>query len=362
MKTTFRWYGEGNDTVTLENIRQIPSMTGVVWALHDVPAGEVWEKARIAEIKAQTEKYGLHIEVVESVNVHEDIKLGLPSREQYIENYCQTLRNLSEFGVKVVCYNFMPIFDWMRTDLFHQTADGSTALFYDHSAIDGLDPHDLVKRVEAGSNGLTLPGWEPERLQHLDRVFQLYKDVDEKQLRENLQYFLARVIPVAEAVGIKMAIHPDDPPFSIFGLPRIVKNDADLRAILAMVESPSNGLTLCSGALGPNKENDIVQMIYDFHERIPFAHIRNIKRFDNGDFIETSHLSSDGSLDIAAIVRAYHEVGFTGYYRPDHGRHIWQEKCRPGYGLYDRALGIMYIQGVWDECEKRKANHREVSV
>ena len=356
MKTTFRWYGEGNDTVSLEAIRQIPSMTGVVWALHDMAAGEVWPEDRIIEVKEQAAKYGLNIDVVESVNVHEAIKLGLPEREQYIENYKESLKNLGKHGVKVVCYNFMPVFDWMRTDLFHPSfnGDGSTALFYDHDAMKDLDPKQLVKSVAEGSQGLTLPGWEPERLAHLDKLFDAYKDVSEDDLRKNLKYFLEAIIPTAEAAGIKMGIHPDDPPFSIFGLPRIVKNYADLKAIVDMVDSPSNGLTLCSGALGPNPDNNLPQMIRDFHDRIPFAHIRNIKRFDNGDFIETSHLSSDGSLDIAEIVRTYHDVGFTGYWRPDHGRHIWGEQCRPGYGLYDRALGVMYVQGVWDECEKRK--------
>lgn len=354
MKTTFRWYGEGNDTISLDFIRQIPSITGVVWALHDLAAGEVWPEARIADVKKQADHYGLNVDVVESVNVHETIKLGLPEREQYIENYKQSLHNLSKYGVKVVCYNFMPVFDWMRTDLFHPMADGATALFYNHSALKDLNPKDLVKRVEEGSQGLTLPGWEPERLAHLDKLFDAYKNVSEGDLRENLRYFLEQIIPAAEEAGIKMAIHPDDPPFSIFGLPRIVKNYADLKAILDMVDSPNNGLTLCSGALGPNPDNDIPQMIRDFHPRIPFAHIRNIKRYENGDFIETSHMSSDGSLDITEIVRTYHEVGFDGYYRPDHGRHIWGEQCRPGYGLYDRALGIMYIQGIWDMCEKKK--------
>ena len=357
MKTTFRWYGAGNDTVSLAAIRQIPSMTGVVWALHDLPAGDAWPEDRIIEVKEQAAQYGLNIDVVESVNVHEAIKLGLPEREQYIENYKESLKNLGKHGVKVVCYNFMPVFDWMRTDLFHPSAngDGSTALFYDHGAMKDLDPKQLVKSVAAGSQGLTLPGWEPERLAHLDKLFDAYKDVSEDDLRKNLKYFLEAIIPTAEAAGIKMGIHPDDPPFSIFGLPRIVKDYADLKAIVEMVDSPSNGLTLCSGALGPNPANDIPQMIRDFYDRIPFAHIRNIKRFANGDFIETSHLSSDGSLDIAEIVRTYHAVGFTGYWRPDHGRHIWGEQCRPGYGLYDRALGVMYVQGVWDACEKQKA-------
>ncbi len=352
MKTTFRWYGTDNDTVSLKNIAQIPGMEGIVWALHDMAAGEVWPEERIAAVKAEVEAYGMNIDVVESVNVHEDIKLGRPSRDQYIENYKQTLQHLGKYGVKVVCYNFMPVFDWLRTDLFHETGDGSTALFYDHSAIADLDPRELVKRVAAGSQGLTLPGWEPERLAHLDATLKAYEGMSEAQLRENLQYFLDAIIPTAEAAGIRMAIHPDDPPFSIFGLPRIVKNHDDLQAIINMVDSDSNALTLCSGSLGPNPKNNIPQMVRDFHKRIAFAHIRTVKRFDNGDFIESSHLSSDGSLDIAEIVRAYHDVGFKGYYRPDHGRHIWDEKCRPGYGLYDRALGIMYILGVWDMCER----------
>lgn len=354
MKTTFRWYGLGNDTIPLAHIKQIPSMTGVVWALHDVPAGEIWTEARIAEVKSQVEPYGLNIDVVESVNIHESIKLGSPERETYIENYKTTLRNLGKYGVKVVCYNFMPVFDWIRTDLFKETEDGSTALFYEHAKIDGIDPKVLVKQFMENSKELTLPGWEPERLKHLDTLFDLYKGMTEDKLRENLKYFLEQIIPVAEEVGIKMAIHPDDPPFSVFGLPRIVKCHDDLQKIIEMVDSPANGITLCSGALGPNLNNDIPRMVRTFHERIPLAHIRNIKVFDNGDFLETSHLSSDGSLDIAEIVKAFNDVNYQGYYRPDHGRHIWDEKCRPGYGLYDRALGIMYIQGVWDACEKAK--------
>ncbi|TDQ56855.1 D-mannonate dehydratase [Mesocricetibacter intestinalis] len=356
MKTTFRWYGLGNDTIPLAHIKQIPSMTGVVWALHDMPAGEVWPEERIAEVKAQVEPYGLNIDVVESVNIHESIKLGSPERDQYIENYKTTLRNLGKYGVKVVCYNFMPVFDWIRTDLFKPAEDGSTALFYEHARIEGIDPKVLVKQFEENSKDLTLPGWEPERLKHLDKLFDLYQGMTEDKLRENLKYFLERIIPTAEEAGIRMAIHPDDPPFSVFGLPRIVKCHEDFQKIVDMVDSPANGITLCSGALGPNLNNNLPEMIRTFHKRIPFAHIRNIKVFDNGDFYETSHLTRDGSLDIAEIVKAYHEVGFEGYWRPDHGRHIWDEKCRPGYGLYDRALGIMYVEGLWDAYEKQKGD------
>jgi mannonate dehydratase len=197
-----------------------------------------------------------------------------------------------------------------------------------------------------------MPGWEPERLSRLKELFKAYENVSEEDLWNNLKYFLEAIIPVAEINDIKMAIHPDDPPWSIFGLPRIITGKENLRRFLELVDNPYNGLTLCSGSLGSNPENNVAEMVREFGPRIHFAHIRNIKIFENGDFIETSHKTSDGSLDIADIVKAYHEIGFTGYARPDHGRHIWGEKCRPGYGLYDRALGIMYIWGLWDALQR----------
>ncbi|MHA7965929.1 mannonate dehydratase [Paenibacillus sp. CAU 1782] len=347
MRMTFRWFGEGNDTVPLRYIPQIPGTEGIVWSLHDVPAGEEWPMDKILEVKAQAEEAGLHIEVVESVNVHEDIKLGLPSRDRYIHNYKETIKKLGQVGVKVICYNFMPIFDWLRTDLHKETEDGSTALFYEKGRIDGEDPFELVRVINENS-ALTMPGWEPERLQHLTTLFEAYRGVTEENLWENLSYFLHEIIPVAAENGIKMAIHPDDPPWSIFGLPRIMTSHANFTRFLSLYDHPANGITLCSGSLGANPENDIIAMIHDFKDRIPFAHIRNVRVFDNGDFIETSHRSQDGTVDIAGIVKAYHDIGYTGYARPDHGRHIWDEKCRPGYGLYDRALGIMHLWGLWD--------------
>lgn len=345
---TFRWYGEGNDPISLQHIRQIPGVQGVVWALHDIPVGEVWPLERIKEVAEQTKPYGLHIDIVESVNIHEDIKLGLPSREKYIQAYKETLKNLSEVGVKVVCYNFMPVFDWLRTDLFKEMEDGSTALFFDAEKVISLSPKQLVKNMEAHANTFTLPGWEPERLKDLTRLFEQYQDITEQDLLENLIYFLKAIVPVAEQYGIKMAIHPDDPPFSVFNLPRIVKNKQDIQNILSAVDSPSNGLTFCSGSLGGNRNNDLIDIVKTFVERIPFAHIRNVKHLDNGSFIETSHRNADGSVNITGIVNALYEHGFKGYVRPDHGRHIWDEVCRPGYGLYDRALGAMYLQGAWD--------------
>ena len=356
MKMTFRWYGEGNDSVTLDQIRQIPGVEGIVWALHDEPVGNVWPMERILEVKKQADKYGLNIDVVESVNVHEDIKLGLPSRDMYIENYKKTIENLAKVGVKVICYNFMPVFDWTRTDLFKEMADGSTALFYEKAKVEveNSDPFALIKEIADGSKGYTMPGWEPEKFEKLEKLFTAYKNVDENKLWENLKYFLEQIVPVAEINGIKMAIHPDDPPWSIFGLPRIITSGENLQKLLNLVDSPSNGITLCTGSLGSNPKNNIAEIVRKYRDRIPFTHIRNVKIFDNGDFIESSHRTCDGSLDICDIVKVFHEGGYNGYARPDHGRHIWGEKCRPGYGLYDRALGIMYIWGIWDTLEKLK--------
>ncbi|WP_088104869.1 mannonate dehydratase [Halalkalibacter urbisdiaboli] len=352
MKMVFRWFGEGNDNVPLKHIVQIPGVEGVVWALHDIPAGEEWPMDKIIEVKEQAGKYGLNIDVVESVNVHEDIKLGLPSRDKYIENYKKTIEKLAKVGVKVICYNFMPVFDWLRTDLYKELEDGSTALFYEGSKIENIDPRELVKKISENSD-LTMPGWEPERLEHLSILFEAYKDVTTEDLWDNLKYFLEEIIPVAEKHDIKMGIHPDDPPFSIFGLPRIVTNKENLKRILSLVDSPYNGLTLCSGSLGANPTNHVGEMVREFSDRIAFAHIRNVRIYENGDFIETSHRTEDGSVDIYDIVKAYHETSFTGYARPDHGRHIWDENCRPGYGLYDRALGIMYLWGIWDSLERQ---------
>ena len=353
----FRWFGKGNDGVSLRHIKQIPGVEGLVWALHDIPAGEAWPVDRILEVKQQADEYGFHLEVVESVNIHDDIKLGLPSRDTYIENYKQTMRNLAKVGVKVICYNFMPVFDWVRTDLYKPLEDGSTALFYEKSKVDGMDPLELVEKI-AHTPDFTMPGWEPERLKSLKKLFIAYSNVSTEQLWDNLKYFLEQIIPVAEEYDIKMALHPDDPPWEIFELPRLMISRENIRRLLKLVDSPYNGITLCSGSLGANHQNDIPAMIREFHDRIPFAHIRNLKIYENGDFIETSHRSQDGSLNLYEIVKAYHDCGFNGYARPDHGRHIWDEKCRPGYGLYDRALGIMYLWGIWDSLEaiKKEAN------
>ncbi|ADU20750.1 MULTISPECIES: mannonate dehydratase [Ruminococcus] len=351
MKMSFRWYGTGNDSITLSQIRQIPGVSEIVWALHEKQPGEVWEKDEIQAVKDELDKYGFGMSVVESVNVHDDIKTAGKNRDLYIENYKQTLRNLKDFGVKVVCYNFMPVFDWTRTDLFHPLPDGSTALYYEKSKIK-QDPEEMAAYILKETKGYTMPGWEPERLANLKELFALYKNVDKETLWANLKYFLEELMPVCHECDIKMAIHPDDPPWDIFGLPRLLTDEAAVDRFLDMVDDPYNCLTLCSGSLGSNPDNNVADIVRKHCDRIAFAHIRNVKHFDNGDFSETSHRDCDGDVGILDIIKAYHDGGFDGYIRPDHGRHIWDEKCRPGYGLYDRALGIMYILGVWDMLDK----------
>ncbi|WP_427036725.1 mannonate dehydratase [Cytobacillus pseudoceanisediminis] len=353
MNMTFRWYGRDNDTVTLEQVKQIPNVKGIVWALHRKPVGEVWETAEIKSEVEYIKSLGFHADVVESVNIHESIKLGNNERDLFIENYKKTIRNLGEFGVKVICYNFMPVFDWTRTDLYRSLPDGSTALFYEKNKVEELDPQDLIKTVSEASD-LTLPGWEPEKMSRIQELFAAYQHVSAEDLWENLRYFLQEILPVAEEAGIKMAIHPDDPPWSIFGLPRIMTGDESLQKLLSISDSPSNGITFCTGSLGANPQNDMVELARKFAERSPFAHIRNVKIFENGDFIETSHLTADGSINIKGVVKELSEIQYEGYVRPDHGRHLWGEECRPGYGLYDRALGIMYLHGLWDAYQSEK--------
>lgn len=354
MKMTFRWFGEESDSVSLKQIHQIPGCTGLMGVIDHYAAGEVWEKD---EIKAYVEKVnaaGLEVEVIESVNVHEDIKMGLPSRDKYIENYKQSIRNLAEFGIKIIVYNFMPVFDWLRTDLAKEIEDGSTVLYYDHKKIVGVTPLELVEVTSRQSNGFSLPGWEPERLKELERVLEIYKGIDKEQLRKNYKYFLEQIIPVCEEAGVRMAVHPDDPAWSVFGIPRLAHSLEDFEAIVNMVDSPANGICLCTGSLGSNPENDIPAIIRHFGAKgkTPCAHVRNVKYLGDKEFREASHLSSDGDLDMYEIMKAFYETGFDGYIRPDHGRMIWDEKARPGYGLYDRALGLTYLNGLWEAIQK----------
>lgn len=352
MDMTLRWFGKEFDSVTLEQIRQIPGVTGVITTLYDTAPGEVWETEKIREIKKEIEAAGLQLKGIESVNIHDAIKVGTPDREKYIDNYITTLERLGQEGIDLVCYNFMPVFDWTRSDLAKVRPDGSTVLSYDQDVIDSIDPEKMMDSMDEKSNGFILPGWEPERMAKIKELFELYKDVDEEKLFANLKYFLERIMPTCEKYGIKMAIHPDDPAWSVFGLSRIMTSKENLLRLVTMVDSPCNGVTLCTGSLGSNPNNDIPDIIRSLKGKIHFGHIRNIIHHAPGKFDEAAHLSSDGSLDMFEIMKALHEIGFDGVIRPDHGRAIWGEVSMPGYGLYDRALGATYLNGIWESIEK----------
>ncbi len=344
MKMTFRWYGV-DDPVTLEYIHQVPCIKDITTAVYSVPVGEVWSNEAIADLKNKVNSQGLTMEVIESVPVHEDIKLGRGNCQQYIDNYKENIRRLARMGVKCICYNFMPVFDWTRSNLEWKNQDGSTSLVYHKSDVDKMDPYKM-----------SLPGWDASYTpDEMGELIEAYKEIGEEGLWKNLEYFIKEIMPVAVNCDVNMAIHPDDPPWSIFGIPRIITNEENLDRFLALYDDTHHGLTLCSGSLGCTKSNDYVHMVrkYGSMGRIHFAHVRNIKILDDGSFEESGHLSECGSLDVVEILKAYHEVGFKGYIRPDHGRMIWGETGKPGYGLYDRALGAMYMAGIWETLEKQ---------
>lgn len=343
MKMTFRWFGP-EDPVKLEHIRQIPGMSGIVSSIYDIPVGETWPLDEIHKLKGRVEGYDLSLEVIESVPVHEDIKLGSKSRDRYIDNYRTTLENLSKADIPVVCYNFMPVFDWTRCQLDYRLPDGSTTLVYEDDAISRMEP--LLGELD-------LPGWDTSYGKNeLKERVQEYKVVDEERLWANLSYFLRQVVETADEVGVKLGLHPDDPPWPIFGLPRIIRDEESLARLLGLADSHNNGLTFCTGSLGANPENDLPRMVRRFGNRIHFAHCRNIRRTGEKCFQESAHLSSAGSLNMVEVLRAYREVSFVGPMRPDHGRMIWGETGRPGYGLYDRALGATYLNGIWETLNR----------
>ena len=356
MHMTFRWYGPQQDNITLEQIRQIPGMEGVITALHELPAGEVWPLDKVLERKAIVEKAGLRLMGIESINVHEDIKYGAPTRDKYIENYIKSLESVGKAGIHCVCYNFMPVFDWTRTDLAMPLPDGSKAMAYDGKICEGLTAEEMFEYISKNSNGFEMPGWELSRRDEITAEIKKFSEMTGDDLRANYKYFLDAIMPTCEKYNIKMGVHPDDPSYDLFGLPRICKCEEDLVKIAEMNSSPYNGFSLCTGSLGSNPANDIPKIIRNpkIGPRIHFAHVRNVHHTGDHQFHESAHLSRTGSLDLYEIAKALVEVGFNGIVRPDHGREIWGEIGRPGYGLYDRALGAVYIQGLEEAIRKEK--------
>ncbi|RYL88112.1 mannonate dehydratase [Sporolactobacillus sp. THM7-4] len=347
MQMSFRWFGK-EDPVPLSYIRQIPNVKYIVSAIYDIPVGEVWPVDRIMALKKTIEQAGFKLNVIESVPIHEDIKLGLPTRDKYIDNYKQTIHNLGKAGIPRICYNFMPIFDWTRSSVDYKLEDGSTALMYDDEKIRQIDPL---------KGDFSLPGWDTSyKKEELADLFNQYHQIDKENLWENLEYFIREIIPVAEEENIKMAIHPDDPPWDIFGLPRIITNLDNLKRFLSLYDSPNNGICMCSGSLAEDKNNNFPEMLREILKegKVNFVHLRNIKLMDGRSFKESGHLSENGSIDFYQVMKILSDFNYEGPVRPDHGRMIWGEQGRPGYGLYDRALGAAYLNGLWEAVRKEQ--------
>ena len=324
----------------------------MITTLYDTAPGDVWTQEAIHNLKEEVEAAGLRISGIESVNVHDAIKVGTPERDQYIDNYIQTLEHLGQEDIHLVCYNFMPVFDWTRTELARKRPDGSTVLAYNQETVDKMDPEKMFSSISSDMNGTIMPGWEPERMERVKELFAMYRDVDDEKLFANLKYFLEKIMPVCNKYDIKMAIHPDDPAWSVFGLPRIIINKENILRLMNMVDDVHNGVTFCSGSYGTNLKNDLPDMIRSLKGRIHFAHVRNLKFNSPTDFEEAAHLSSDGTFDMYEIMKALYDIDFDGPIRPDHGRMIWDEVAMPGYGLYDRALGATYLNGLWEAIVK----------
>lgn len=345
LKRVFRWHGP-EDPVSLEYIRQIPGIIGVTSSLYHMPLGQVWPMDQVLKIRAEAQQYGLTMEIMDSFRIHEDIKLGRPNRDLLMEAYKENVRRLGEAGIRVICYNFMPVFDATRTDMAYPLPDGSTTLAYDHKIVATCSPAEAADFIPGLGAGRSK--------EEILALMEDYKGVNEEDLWENLAYFLRGILPVAEEAGVKLAIHHDDPPFSIFGIPRIMKNLEDMRRLVEISDSPSNGFTLCTGSAGSIRDNCIPQMIREMGSRIFFIHFRNVKIQEEGFFYEAGHATSSGSLDMAEIMKAIVDMDYQGYIRPDHGRMIWGETGVPGYGLYDRALGVAYMNGLYEALKKRK--------
>ena len=343
MKLGFRYYGD-KDKIPLQYIAEIPSVRTIVSALYDKKPGEKWDEESLLRLKKKAEDAGLTFEVVESIPVSEEIKLGGPKRDEHVEAFLHNLELCGKIGVKVVCYNFMPVFDWLRTDMDYQNADGSVSLAYIAEHFKTVDPHNLH-----------LPGWDESYSQEeLENLLKAYEKVGHVTLFRNLVYLLEKAMPICDKYDIHLAIHPDDPPWDVFGLPRIISCEDDIDRLLETVDNVHNGITLCTGSLGAGRCNDIPRLAdkYSKMGRIHFVHLRNIRFLGNdGSFVESGH--QKGDLDLALVVKNLVKNGFDGYVRPDHGRGIFGELPSGGYGLYDRALGASYIAGLFAMAERK---------
>ncbi len=392
MEKTWRWFGT-KDIITLDMLRQI-GVEGIVTALYDIPPGEVWTNEAIHSLKDHIEQAGLHWSVVESLPVAEEIKYGAPERDRLIENYKASMSNLGKTGIKTLCYNFMPAIDWVRTDLHRKLPDGTYTLYFDkirfacfdcmilqregaekdytseelekvrllHNRMTEDEKAALIDTIIVKTQGFihrSISDGKTDPVQAFKKLLQLYKGVSKIQLRENLKYFLERVIPVAEEYGITLCIHPDDPPFPVFGLPRIVTGEEDIEWILDAVDSPANGLAFCAGSLSAGAHNDVPALARRFAGRTGFAHLRSTGLLPGGDFIEASHLEGRGAL--IEVIRILEKKRPHIPMRVDHGRLMLgdvEKNHNPGYSFYGRMFALAQVEGIMavvkDEIESGK--------
>jgi len=376
MEQTWRWFGP-NDPVSLQDVKQTGA-TGVVTALHHVPHGQVWNKAEILERKAIIEKMGLTWSVVESITVHESIKTRTGNYQDYIEKYKTSIRNVAACGIPVITYNFMPVNDWTRTSLNYPMSDGSLALYFDWIDLAVFDIHILkrpgaaisypeqmvlaaeerfktYKQVEldaiAGVVMFGIPGEAKTTTSMMLEKLSTYKDIDHAALQDNLCHFLSEISPVAEECGIKLAIHPDDPPFPILGLPRIMSNLEDMTHILQKIDIPANGICFCTGSLGASEKNNLPEMVKVLGNRIHFVHLRNTKRDQAGNFYEADHLGGDTDMYavVKEILQIQQDYQISLPFRPDHGHQMLDDLKKvtnPGYSAIGRLRGLAELRGL----------------